>query len=201
MIRATRLQTPLVRHWRQCRSRLSKIILFMNTILPDTNEQGGHRNTTARYTPRVFKRKNQISRAQCRVKSGTASAESGAESEEEICDGAVAGKVHVTSAGANSEKSCREPAAAGRVGGGCVAGAAARRSSPSCSHSTRSPQCRQESRLGRRHRLKPDEHQAQNDGGCPFHAITLTRVVRAKPTGGWLWRVTFCPVSRQLRVS
>ena len=39
---------------------------------------------------------------------------------------------------------------------------------------------REERGWGRRHRLKPEEHQAQNDGGCPFHAITLTRVVPAR---------------------
>lgn len=66
---------------------------------------------------------NQISRAQCRVKSGTASAESGAESEEEICEGTVAGKVQATTVATRAEKSCDALAEAGATGRGCELGA------------------------------------------------------------------------------
>ncbi|MBP9901321.1 MAG: hypothetical protein KBH45_07675 [Verrucomicrobia bacterium] len=49
-------------------------------------------------------RKNQISRAQCRVKNGTPGAGSGAEAEAEIAAGAVMGKVHATSVGAGIDR-------------------------------------------------------------------------------------------------
>ena len=57
------------------------------------------------------------------MKSGTASAGSGAEAEEEICGDLLAGRVHATSAGAKSEKWFAEPPVAGATGGGWVSGA------------------------------------------------------------------------------
>lgn len=54
-----------------------------------------------------------------------------------------------------------------------------------------------EGRWGRRHRLKPEEGQTQEDGGCPFHVITLPQVGPDRLTGGGPSRITFCPVCRR----
>ena len=67
---------------------------------------------------------NQINRAQCRVKSGTAGARNGAEAEEEICDGAVMGSVHITSIETSAEKSVGAPAGVGAMGNDCEFGVA-----------------------------------------------------------------------------
>lgn len=56
------------------------------------------------------------------MKSGTASARSGAESEEEICEGAVTGSVHITSIGTRAEKSVCALAGVGAMGRGCELG-------------------------------------------------------------------------------
>jgi hypothetical protein len=67
--------------------------------------------------------KDQISRAQCRVKSGTASAEDGAESEEGICEGPAVGKVQATTVATSAEKSLGALAEIGASGSGCESGA------------------------------------------------------------------------------
>ncbi len=68
--------------------------------------------------------KNQINRAQCRVKSGTASAGSGAEAEAEICAGAVSGKVHATSVEIRTARLFWNPAGTTATGNDWVSGVA-----------------------------------------------------------------------------
>ena len=57
------------------------------------------------------------------MKSGTAGAKGGAESEEEICEGAMAGSVHITSDGTRVDKSVCALADVGAMGRGCDPGA------------------------------------------------------------------------------
>lgn len=77
----------------------------------------------ARYTLRVWLTKNQISRAQCRVKSGTARAENGARWEEVTCEGKAVGSVHAMTTAAKAEKSFCVVAEIGATGSGCELGA------------------------------------------------------------------------------
>src|SRR6187549_3145680 len=65
-------------------------------------------------------RKNQISRAQCRVKSGTARDEADALSVEETIAGAAAGKVHAITLARTAVKSIGALTATGVAGSGVV---------------------------------------------------------------------------------
>ena len=76
-----------------------------------------------RYTLRARLRKDQISRAQCCVKSGTACANVGAETEE-TCRGAEIGNVQDTTVATRAEKSWDALAEVGAMGAGCEVGAA-----------------------------------------------------------------------------
>ena len=69
-------------------------------------------------------RKNQISRAQCRVKSGTARDEAEGLPAEETIEGAPAGKVHATTLARMAVKSTCARADTGAAGTGTEAGAA-----------------------------------------------------------------------------
>ena len=69
-------------------------------------------------------RKNQISRAQCRVKSGTARDEADALSAEETIAGAAAGKVHAVTLARTAVKSIEALAETGVAASGVETGVA-----------------------------------------------------------------------------
>ncbi len=179
--------------------RLSKIIFFMDTILPDTNEQTTPQHDGAVHTtgmtseesdqqgamPREERhgqrrKQRESGRRNLRWHAGGQGPrhQRGSEKREVVC------------------RTARSRRDRRRLGiGSFLADAAI----PFAVAAGATGGRRAERRLGRRHRLKPDNHQAQNDGGYPFHAINLADALPAKPTAGWLWRVTFCPLSRRLR--
>jgi len=70
----------------------------------------------------MLRAKNQISRAQCRVKSGTPSAENGVPSKEEICKDRVVDSVHAMTVVTKAEKSFCVLAETGATGSGSELG-------------------------------------------------------------------------------